>query len=102
ALRSSLGEGRSLEEAIVRTYLQFLATHPDSLIARKRGEEAAREVSERAKRVAEGKLRRDEFDGWLREGGHGRNPGTTAHLLAAALFVALREGSLSPHERFAG
>jgi len=100
ALRASLGEGHGLEEAIVRTYLQFLTDHPDSLIARKRGTEAAREVSGRAKQVVLGKVRRDEFDAWLREGGHGRNPGTTADLLAAALFVALREGSLSPHERF--
>ena len=36
------------------------------------------------------------FDAWLREEGHARNPGTIADLIAAALFVGLRTGLLSP------
>jgi triphosphoribosyl-dephospho-CoA synthase len=35
-----------------------------------------------------------DFDFWLRSDGHRRNPGTTADLIAAALFVLLREGRL--------
>lgn len=35
-----------------------------------------------------------EFDTWLRADGHRRNPGTTADLIAAGLFVLLREGRL--------
>jgi triphosphoribosyl-dephospho-CoA synthase len=34
----------------------------------------------------------EDFDFWLRSDGHRRNPGTTADLIAAALFVLLREG----------
>ena len=33
-----------------------------------------------------------DFDFWLRADGHRRNPGTTADLIAAGLFVLLREG----------
>jgi triphosphoribosyl-dephospho-CoA synthase len=36
----------------------------------------------------------DELDAWLRAEGRGRNPGTTADLVTASLFVALREGIL--------
>ena len=36
-LRESLHAGQSLESAIVATYLNLLARHPDSLIARKYG-----------------------------------------------------------------
>jgi triphosphoribosyl-dephospho-CoA synthase len=37
-----------------------------------------------------------ELDFWLRSDGHRRNPGTTADLIAAGLFVGLREGWLLP------
>jgi hypothetical protein len=32
-----------------------------------------------------------DFDTWLRSDNHARNPGTTADLVAAALFIGLRE-----------
>ena len=35
------------------------------------------------------------FDAWLRADGHARNPGATADLMAAALFAALREGTIA-------
>ena len=35
-----------------------------------------------------------DFDFWLRSDGHARNPGTTADMIAAGLFVALRSGLL--------
>ena len=36
-----------------------------------------------------------EFDYWLRADGNRRNPGTTADLVAACLFAALRERLIS-------
>ena len=37
-----------------------------------------------------------DFDAFLREDGNRRNPGTTADLIAAILFTALREGLMIP------
>ena len=37
-----------------------------------------------------------DFDFMLRSDGHRRNPGTTADLIAAALFALLRDGKLQP------
>ena len=37
-----------------------------------------------------------DFDFWLRADGNRRNPGTTADLVAAALFAGLRDGVLPP------
>jgi triphosphoribosyl-dephospho-CoA synthase len=97
ALRQAFAEGASLERAIIACQLHLLARHPDSLLARKRGPDEAAEVSRRAQLVlAAGWETLDEFDGWLREEGHTRNPGTTADLVAACLYVALAEGWLSP------
>lgn len=109
SLRTSFEEGRPLEPAIVCCYLRLLAHQPDSLIARKRGSDEAREASRLAKRVldagwpdsAEGRSRYDSFDQWLRAEGHTRNPGATADLVSAALFAALRDGTI-PLPRPAG
>lgn len=90
-----------VEESILCCQLALLARHPDSLIARKRGHGEAETVSEWARQVLGGERDIESFDGQLREIGHSRNPGTTADLIAAALFVALREGSLMPCSRFA-
>ncbi len=92
-----------LEPAIQHCQLVWLAKHPDSLIARKRGQEVAAEASRRARSILElgglgtpaGQSAYDEFDRWLRDDGHARNPGTTADLVTACLFVALRERSIS-------
>jgi triphosphoribosyl-dephospho-CoA synthase len=102
ALQSSLAAGHPLETAIIAAYLAVLAHNPDSLIARKRGWDEARGVSYRAAEVlaADWPEREDglalcaEFDAWLREDGHTRNPGATADLIAAALFAALRDGTI--------
>jgi triphosphoribosyl-dephospho-CoA synthase len=109
ALRSALAADQPLETAIVSAYLGFLANHPDTLIARKRGGDEARAVSSRAAEVLdagwphrpESRALCEEFDRWLGADGHGRNPGTTADLIAAALFVALRDGTI-PLPRPAG
>ena len=90
------------EAAIIELHLRLLAEHPDTLIARKCGESIAAEASQRARRCLNnlGSLPRDsterarvidEFDQWLRADDHRRNPGTTADLVAACLFAAIRE-----------
>ncbi len=92
----------SLSEAIVHAFLQLLAQWPDSLIARKCDLATAQDVSNRAALIidkfapgsdqyvkAVGQL-----DFFLRTSYHHLNPGTTADLVAAALFVLLRERRL--------
>lgn len=99
-LSAALGAGAPLETAIVSTHLNVLARLPDTLIARKRGRAEAEEASRLASAVLARGWPRDpsgvrlcvEFDRWLRAEGHARNPGTTADLVAAALFAALRDG----------
>jgi triphosphoribosyl-dephospho-CoA synthase len=80
-----------------------MAHCPDSLIARKRGAAEAEEAAGRARQVLEqgwpgsaaGRDALDELDAWLRADGRARNPGTTADLVTACLFVALREGIMA-------
>ena len=91
--------GEDWEQAVIRLHLQLMADFPDTLIARKCGADVAMESAERAKRVfdagwPESESGRNEFeqlDQWLRADEHRRNPGTTADLVAAILFAALRD-----------
>ncbi len=80
-----------LNEAIVQAQLQLLSQRKDTLIERKCGSAMAMEVCERAKRcIEENALEaRAQFDAWLRADGNRRNPGTTADLIAAALYWLL-------------
>jgi triphosphoribosyl-dephospho-CoA synthase len=101
------------ESAILTLHVRLLAAHPDTLIARKCGLRVAVEASERAreclaaagavdvelaKRIDVSACR--SLDAWLRADGHRRNPGTTADLVAASLFAALREGAIEPPPAF--
>ncbi|MAR09089.1 MAG: triphosphoribosyl-dephospho-CoA synthetase [Blastopirellula sp.] len=100
----NMDQGCTLTEAIVRTQIQLLATHPDSLIARKCGREVAELTSSKARQVLESGAVHDpayrdalaDLDFWMRSDGNRRNPGTTADLITAALFVLLRERQLKP------
>jgi len=91
--------GWSLTETIIHTHCRLLAQFPDSLIARKCGPDVARQAADRAAAVLDAGDPGDEeylqalgdLDFWLRSIGHRRNPGTTADLIAAGLFVVLRE-----------
>lgn len=107
ALAQARRWGLPLEEAIILCHLQLLSRHPDSLIARKRGLAEAEQASGMARLVLDGwpdnphaeqALR--QLDNWLRAQGHARNPGTTADLVTASLFVALREGTIPVPFRF--
>jgi triphosphoribosyl-dephospho-CoA synthase len=92
----------SLEEALVYAHLHLLAEYSDSLVARKCGPATAQQLADRAASViAAGKPGEEnygwalsELDFWLRSDHHRRNPGTTADLLAAGLFVLLRDNQL--------
>ena len=102
ALVAALGDGLAVREAIVELHLRLLERAPDTLIARKRGAGAAARVSAGASevlaaggvRTAEGRRALRSFDASLREPGNALNPGTTADLVTATLFVALVEGML--------
>lgn len=97
-----------VEPAIQHCQLVWLARHPDSLIVRKRGPEVAAEASRRAGDVLErggvgtagGRAAYDDLDRWLRADGHARNPGTTADLVTACLFVALRQRTMTEDTPF--
>jgi triphosphoribosyl-dephospho-CoA synthase len=99
-LRSARESGLTWEDATVELYLALLARHPDTLIARKQGVDVARDVSEQAARVvaaggvrtATGRREIEALDLALRDPHNAMNPGTTADLTAAALFVVLMEG----------
>jgi triphosphoribosyl-dephospho-CoA synthase len=94
ALGAALDEGLAARDAIVTLHLRLLAAAPDTLIARKVGSDAAARVSEGARDVLAGRRTLPEFDASLREQGNALNPGTTADLVTAAVFVALLEGML--------
>jgi triphosphoribosyl-dephospho-CoA synthase len=99
SLQEGQAEGWTLTSAIIHTHLRLMAEFPDSLIARKCGVPVAQEAGERAKRVLASGEPGDELyeralgdlDFWLRSDGHRRNPGTSADLIAAGFFAALRD-----------
>lgn len=105
ALKAAWAACGDLSTAIVQAYLTILAQVPDTLIARKRGAMMAAQVSCWAQQALEqggaltapGQQALAELDRALRAESHALNPGTTADLTTAALFVWLMfEG---PHGR---
>ena len=88
-------------EAIVETFLTLLAARPDSHITRQRRRQAAGAVSERARaalveggvRSAPGRRAVEAMHHALCDSSHRANPGATADLTAAAIFVVLLGGS---------
>ena len=97
-----------VEAAIIDSQLRWLATYPDSLIARKKGIAVAEDVQKRAAEVLsrggietpEGRTAGVALDKHLRSDGNRLNPGTTADLITACLFVALRENKVTPSAPF--
>ncbi len=103
-LRDGIESGWNLTDAVVHCHVRLMCDFPDSLIARKCGQETALESSARAATALDAGSPGEEnyemavadLDFWLRSDGHRRNPGTTADMIAAALFVQLRDGHLRP------
>ncbi|MFB6134613.1 MAG: triphosphoribosyl-dephospho-CoA synthase [Halanaeroarchaeum sp.] len=83
-------EGSVLDRA-ADAFLGLLAETPDTLVAKQHGEEVASSVTQRAGALREASLaEREAFADDLVE--RGINPGTTADVTAAALYVALLRG----------
>ncbi len=103
ALERARGAGLSWDDAIVETFLTLLAAHPDTHIARRGGASLAAEVSERARSAiaaggvgsAAGRRAIEDMDRRMRDSRNIANPGTTADLTAAAIFVVLLGGGWS-------
>jgi triphosphoribosyl-dephospho-CoA synthase len=102
-LETAIALGLPLNDAIIRAFLAQLAREPDSLIARKHGLPVAIEVSQRAVAALADPQTVPAFDRFLRSPRR-LNPGTTADLTAAALYILIRTGRLiadmpppSPH-----
>src|SRR5262245_49489728 len=97
ALDRARADGLAWDDAIVEAFLTLLAKKPDTHIARRAGLAPAEEVSRRARSVLEaggvrsatGRQAIDDMDRALRDVRHTLNPGTTADLATAAIFVVL-------------
>lgn len=95
-------DGARFSDAVVMAFLTILADVPDTLIARKNGASTAADVSRSAagvlaaggSRSARGRALLADLAQRLGDDAHALNPGTTADLVAASLFVALTEGGL--------
>jgi triphosphoribosyl-dephospho-CoA synthase len=102
AFKSIITTGIGERQAITQTFVQLLADIPDTLIARKCGCETAQAISRQASQVVAaggvfsqaGRRALATFDASLRDAENKLNPGTTADLVAATLFVAALEGVL--------
>jgi triphosphoribosyl-dephospho-CoA synthase len=102
AISRRILEGWTVTEAVIDAFVRTMAAYPDSLIGRKCGLEMARQASTRAAQILQhpAPSSRDylqglqDLDFWLRSDGNRRNPGTTADMIGAALFVALVNGQL--------
>jgi triphosphoribosyl-dephospho-CoA synthase len=97
-----------VEAAIIDSQFRWLARYPDSLIARKNGLAVAEDVQKRAAAVLQlggiatpdGRAAGVALDKHLRSDGNKLNPGTTADLITACLFVSMRENKVAPSAPF--
>jgi triphosphoribosyl-dephospho-CoA synthase len=96
-LTRARADGLSWSDAIVETYLSLLAHAIDTHIVRRTGVAAAERVSALAREALEaggvrsalGRHAIDRMDSAIRDARNSNNPGTTADLTAAAIFVTL-------------
>jgi triphosphoribosyl-dephospho-CoA synthase len=95
-LDEALRGGLSTLDAIVSLQVGLLASRPDTLIARKAGDAAARAVTEAAREVRDGTRSLADFDASLRGPDNRMNPGTTADLVAGTLLAGLLTGVRLP------
>jgi len=84
---------KRINDAITRTYLKLLSEEEDTFIKMKFGAEKSRYVKERAKRIVNQGYEREEIEELdaelIKEG---LNPGSTADIIAAALFISILGG----------
>ena len=100
ALQENLRQNGDINRGIVHTFLQVLSETPDSLIIRKRGFAEAVEVSRLAQQVLlrggldtpEGTEELRLMEQRLGSSGGELNPGTTADVIAAAIYLLLAGG----------
>ena len=94
----------SINEAIVYAHVSMLARYGDSLILRKCGVEDSEQARTMACKALEPLVKNDretylsaisDLDFWLRSDGNKRNPGTTADLITAGLFVGIINEEIS-------
>lgn len=96
-LTRARADGLSWSDAIVETFLSLLAHSIDTHIVRRTGVAAAERVSTLARRALEaggvrsatGREAIEDMDRTMRDARNSNNPGTTADLTAAAIFVTL-------------
>lgn len=97
SLVEGLARFDNLSRAIVFAHVKLLSQFPDSLIDRKNGRDVALHAQLLANQCIDALGADDqqfwsrvgELDFWLRSDGHRRNPGTTADLITAGLFVTI-------------
>ena len=94
-------------DAVVETYLTIVAAGPDTHVARRGGKRLAGEVARMARaalaaggvRSDAGRRAIDAMDDSLRDPANLANPGTSADLTAAAIFVTMVVRGWWPHGR---
>jgi triphosphoribosyl-dephospho-CoA synthase len=97
ALARARRDGLSWDDAVVETFLTLLSANADTHVERRSGPALAAQASALARvalgvggvRTAAGRLAIETMDAALRDPRNHGNPGTTADLTAAALFVEL-------------
>ena len=90
-------DGLSWSDAVIETYLSLLAHSIDTHIVRRTGAAAAERVSALAREALQaggvrsiaGRQAVEDMDRAMRDARNSNNPGTTADLTAAAIFVTL-------------
>ena len=100
ALETARRDGLSWDDAVVETFLTLAGQRADTHVARRGGAGLADDVARQARAVlAAGGVRSEagqravaDLDARLRQHGNLANPGTSADLTAAALFVVLLGG----------
>jgi triphosphoribosyl-dephospho-CoA synthase len=100
ALERARGDGLAWDDAVVETYLTLLAASPDTHVTRRTGAARAAEITAGARgvldaggvRTAAGRAAMETLDAGLRDARNSGNPGTTADLTAASIFVVLLGG----------
>jgi triphosphoribosyl-dephospho-CoA synthase len=97
-LSDLLDDGLRTNDAVIKTFLYLLSNHPDSLVIRKSGKKEAKRISKKAEKILTisdsekfyNELWKMDEELWKSKGQ--LNPGTTADLVSATIFVHLLTG----------